>query len=324
MKRFLLLFLTAITVLQCACAAAPAELADGILSSDDVELVNATDNVKTVYTHEYAYVRGGGEWRDKNWHQILAERGRAPMLIMKNGTSGTNVTRLALLKFDLSGLTLDDVGKAELAVRFTDIQSRDVTFDIFAVGSNWKENVVTFSATPAKLDSTAADSDVRLAAEKGDVTGAVRTAIAGGSTEITLMLVQTVNTETETKIEFSKLKEGEMPHLVIDGAGAENLEKPDVSETEEVLDVKSFYTTEYAYVRGGSAYSNKNWHEINEQSGNANIIYIRNGLWKNDIARLAFFRFDISGLDVRDVGSAELFIKFSEIFKNLIYIHTFI
>ena len=216
MKRFLLLFLAALTVLQCACAAVPVELADEILSSDDVELVNATDSIKTVYTHEYAYVRGGGEWRDKNWHQILAERGRAPMLIMKNGIIGTNVTRLALLKFDLSDFTLDDVGSALLAVKFTEIQSRNIPFDIFVVSSDWKEDVVTFSSAPEKLDKVAADTDVMLMSESGDVTGAVRSAIASGNSEITLMLVQTVDTELETKIEFSKLKEGEMPHLIID------------------------------------------------------------------------------------------------------------
>ena len=315
MKRFLLLFLTALTVLQCACAAVPVELADEILSSDDVELVNATDSIKTVYTHEYAYVRGGGEWRDKNWHQILAERGRAPMLIMKNGIIGTNVTRLALLKFDLSDFTLDDVGSALLAVKFTEIQSRNIPFDIFVVSSDWKEDVVTFSSAPEKLDKVAADTDVMLMSESGDVTGAVRSAIASGNSEITLMLVQTVDTELETKIEFSKLKEGEMPHLIIDRTGADKLEAPTVWASTEDSNVKNFYTTEYAYVRGGT-YSAQNWHAINEQSGNANIIYIKNGLWKNDIARLALFRFDISGLDVRDVGSAELFIKFSEIQKG--------
>ena len=63
MKKFLLGILALLMILQCSCVAAPATSGENILSNDD-----------------------------KNWHQILEERGRAPMLIMKNGKSGSNVT----------------------------------------------------------------------------------------------------------------------------------------------------------------------------------------------------------------------------------------
>lgn len=313
MKKILAIILFAVMLLGTACAAIPQKL----ISSDDVIKVNAEDTT-TIYTNEYAYVRGGSEWKGKNWHDILAEREKAPMLIMKNGKSGTNVTRLALLRFDISGLTADSVGTAMLTVKFTDIQKdTDVPFDIYLVGNDWKENTVTYATQPAKLDNSPVATEVVLKSTSADVTSAVKSMIAKGEKSVTLMLLQTVNTENETKIEFSKLKDGEMPHLTI----SQNATQTEIADTDttapstEDTAVKSFYTTEYAYVRGGTAYSNKNWLTINKES-NENRIFIKNGLWKNDIARLAFFRFDLTGLSVLDVGTAELYIKFSEIQKE--------
>ena len=310
MKKLLLVLLALAMLAGSACAAIP----EKIITNGDVEKAAAEGNV--IYTTEYAYVRGGGEWRDKNWHQILSERGKEPMLIMKNGTSVTNVTRYALLKFDISSLSLEDVGKAELAVKFTDIQSKEVPFDVFAIGSDWTEDKVTFSSLPEKINKQAEASGVMLAAKKADVTSAVRSAIVNNSSDITLMLVQTIDTELETKIEFSKLAEGQMPHLIIDKSGASDLEIPEITQTEDIKVMKSFYTTEYAYVRGGTAYSSKNWLTINKEGNSEDRLLIKNGLWTSDVARLAFFRFDLTGLDVREVGAAELYIKFLEIQKG--------
>ena len=306
-------------LLQCACATTP----EKILSSDDVVMTNAeSSSPKTIFTNEYAYVRGGTEWKNKNWHTILAERNRPDMLVMKNGKSGGNVTRLALLKFDISGLTLDNVGKAELAIKFTDIQAGvDVPFDVYLVSNNWTEKTVTYATQPEKLNPTPIASEVVLKNATADVTSAVKTMISKGESSVTLMLLQAVDTETETKIEFSKLGNGEMPHLTITAASGQTGDNgttppatPSKPTTSEETQVKSFYTTEYAYVRGGSKFANKDWRTINSENNlEENVLYIKNGLQSGDVARRALFRFDISGLDIKDVGYAELAINFSTI-----------
>ena len=314
MKKFLALLLMGVMLLQCACAVTPqTDPLEGVLSNEDV--VRTAAEEKIIYTTEYAYVRGGGEWKDKNWHDILAERGRAPMIIMKNGLSGSNVTRLGLFKFDLSGLDAKTVGSVKLAVKFTDIQRDfDVPFAVYMVSSDWKEDSVTYASQPKKTNGSPIDSDVVLTKDTADVTSAILSALRNGEKQISFMLVQAVDTENETKIEFSKLKEGEMPRLIISGEPSDaptELPKGG-SEIQEEWEMRTFATTEYAYVRGG-AYKAKNWKAI---ENNANLLYIKNGLWTNDIARLGLFKFDLSGLDVLDVGVAELQIKFNDIQKG--------
>ena len=319
MRRLLLAFLACVMLMQCSCAVLAVKNGEtgAVISSDDVvKTVAENDNV--IYTTEYAYVRGGAEWRDKNWHDILAERGRAPMLIMKNGMLGTNVTRIGLLKFDVSGLKSEEVGSVALAVKFTDIQKTvDVPFSVYAVSSNWQEDKVTFSTQPQKISDSPVDSDIVFEKGTADVTAAVLNALKKGEKYVSLMLVQQIDTDTETKIEFSKLKDGEMPKLIVSSEPNDNyIELPDSSDTQEEWTVKSFVTTEYAYVRGG-AYNTKNWKTINAEANNSSdMLYIKNGLWSNDVARLGLFRFDFSGLDVTDVGFAELQIKFYEIQKG--------
>jgi len=305
MKKLLLTILTVSMLLSCACAVVPEKL----ISSDDSLPTNAeSDEVKTLYTTEYAYVRGGAEWKDKNWHQILAERNRPDMLIMKNGKSGSNVTRLALLRFDISELTADSAGTVLLNVKFTNIQSgTDVPFDIYLVDNDWKEDTVTYTTQPKKVSNTPVATGVVLKDSAADVTSAVKTMLAAGEKSVTLMLLQAVDTETETKIEFSKLLDGEMPHLTISKTQSTsgNVVIP-TPENEGGVKMKKFYTTEYAYVRGGK-YASQNWLSINDGE---DILYIKNGLQSGDVARRALFRFDITGLELKDVGYAEFAINF--------------
>ena len=310
MKRLLLFLLAGIMLLQCACVAVQIDSPEGALLSDDEAVRVNAETVKNIYTSEYAYVRGGAEWRDKNWHDILAERGKEPMLIMKNGKQGGNVTRLALLKFDVSGLKSEDVGSASLALRLTDVSGGGVPFEVYYVGSNWSEATVTYSTQPQKLSPDPVASNVvfkNTKSETADVTSAVKYAVDNGEQYVTFMLLQVDNTEIETKMEFSQIAEKDMPHLIVNSEGASAT--PDIKIDEGVKDVKSFSTTEYAYVRGGS-YKTQNWRSIDSKS---DTLFIKNGLWTNDVARLGLFKFDLSGLEVQDVGFAELRIQFQEI-----------
>ena len=315
MKKILSFILALVTLLCTACAAVP----EKILT--DSEVVKTAAESGVIYTTEYAYIRNGANWKNKNWHDILAERGRAPMLIMKNGLSNSDVSRHALLKFDISSLKPDSFGSVELAVKFTSIQpNTDVPFSVYMISSDWQENKVTFANQPQKLNGSPIESGVILKDDTANVTAAVLAALEKGEKQISFLLVQEADTENETKIEFSMLKEGEMPRLIISDKKSDKpteLPKGNPAETDtEATPMKNYYTTEYAYVRGGSAYSNKNWITINEEGNSKDRLLIKNGLQKGDVARLAFFRFDLTGLDVREVGYAELAIRFMDIQKD--------
>lgn len=325
MKRFLLFLLAVLTVLSCACSPSVSEterdvaLTEGEVSSD--ETVTETEAIpdepiKTVYTSEYAYVRAG-IWRAKNWHDILAERGLEPMLILKNGNEETDVTRYVLLRFDLSGLTAADIGRAELAIKFTAMQSgEDVPFSVFLVDNGWDEATVTWDSRPSKLNDDPIAKNVLLNNETADVTSAVRAMVARGEKAMTLMILQTEATKNETRIRFSALDEGEMPRLIIDRNGTSDAKPIEIgTATEETT--RYFYTTEYAYIRNGSSggynWGDMNWHDILAARGLSDRLLLKDGEANNHVSRLGLLRFNLGEFKAEDVGYAEFFVKFSDV-----------
>ena len=222
-KRLIVLALAIVMLLQCACAAVPADvegealLADGILSNKDVTMVNSTSSATmNLVANDMAYVRAG-TWADKNWHQILAERELKDNIIIKNGLKNTNTSRVALFKYDISGLSVEDIGYAEFDMRFSSLQTgMDVLFDIYWVNENWDEKTVTWNTKPAMVVSTPIISGVNtLSLERADATEALKQLVNSGKTTVSLMVVQTVDTDTETRISFDKATELSFPHFVI-------------------------------------------------------------------------------------------------------------
>ena len=220
-KRITVLVLVLVMLLQCGCALAPAEteLIDKIVSSDDVTLAKATVGASTITltADDMAYVRGG-TWADKNWHKILEERKIDDgTIIIKNGLTSTNTTRLALFKYDVSGLSAEDIGFAEFGMSFDSLQNgMDVTFDIYWIDENWDEKTVTWNTKPAMVSSTPIISNViTTSVEKIDATDALLKLVNSGKNTVSLMVVQTVNTDTETRISFAKSIELDYPHFVI-------------------------------------------------------------------------------------------------------------
>ncbi len=218
--------LALVMLLQCACAVVPAdviegeaELADSILSNDDVKHVNTNADATTfnITTNYMAYVRGG-TWADKNWHKILEERNIDDgTIIVKNGLTSTNTTRLALFKYDVSGLSAEDIGFAEFGMSFDSLQNgMDVTFDIYWIDENWDEKTVTWNTKPAMVSSTPIISNViTTSVEKIDATDALLKLVNSGKKTVSIMVVQTVNTDTETRISFAKSTELDYPHFVV-------------------------------------------------------------------------------------------------------------
>ncbi len=330
MKRFLLFLLAVLTVLSCACSPDVSETEhDGVLTesetysdetdteTEDTETEGIPDEpIKTVYTNEYAYIRAG-DWRAKNWHDILEERGLESMLIMKNGNEETNVTRYVLLRFDLSGFTEEAIGRADLAVNFTGIQpDMDIPFSIFLVDNSWSEDAVTWDSRPSKLNDEPIAKNVLLKNQTADVTSAVKAMVARGEKSITLMILQTEATKNETRIRFSSLDEKAMPRLIIDRNGKSEAKPIELGTAKEET-MRYFYTTEYAYVRNGSSGGNNwgdmNWHDILAARGLSDMIILKDGEANNHVSRLGLFRFNLGGFAAEDVGYAEFFVKFSRI-----------
>ena len=203
MKKFALLLLTAVMLLQTACAAVPSN----IISSDEV-VFTAAGNQKSKYFEatECAYVRhgssGGNNWADLNWHKILEIRQlNAQNIILKDGYANNHVMRHGLFKFDISGLTADQVGFAELSVRFSSIENDGVRFDFYLADSNWDESTVTWNTAPKKVSDTPVIREaVFNSLEKVDATAFIKDMIAQGKTEFTLIMVQVDTTKSETKI----------------------------------------------------------------------------------------------------------------------------
>lgn len=230
MKKKLLCLLHALLMLfQCACAATPADVVENensILPSNDLTLTGAREPaVENVVAVDKAYVRGG-EWANKNWNQINAER-RAQGLISNdlivvksgggNGMQNDSYTRMALFKYDISELTLDDIGYVTFTLKFTDMDtSKDVPFNIYWVDNDWSGSEVTWNTKPEMIDDTPLLSNVLTnAVERIDATEALKTLVASGKKTATIMVVQAVTTSGESKISLTRSNELSFPYFTV-------------------------------------------------------------------------------------------------------------
>ena len=203
MKRFILLLLATLMLLQTACAAVP----DGILTSDDVIKTAAESNQSKQFPAvEYAYIRhgssGGNNWADMNWRDILELRQlNSNNIILKDGYANNHVTRHALFKFDLSGLDQNEIGFAELFINFNTIESADIGFDFYLAASDWDSDTVTWTTQPRRLNGTPViEKAVFETVTKVDATKFIKDMLSQGQTSFTLIMVQIDATKSETKI----------------------------------------------------------------------------------------------------------------------------
>ena len=80
MKRWIPFLLALLMLLQCGCAvgnSACEKEEDFAMSRDVIEnnelepIASKSSATRIFYTTEYAYVRGGSEWANKNWHKMI-------------------------------------------------------------------------------------------------------------------------------------------------------------------------------------------------------------------------------------------------------------
>ena len=231
MKKKIFCLLNALLLLfQCACGAVPTgstELDGTLMPSDDLTQIKASSSstIKNVVAVDKAYVRGG-EWADKDWNQINAER-KAQGLISsdyivvksggENGFLNSSYTRIALFKYDISEISLDDIGYVTFTLKFTDMDtSKDVPFDVYWVDEDWSGASVTWNTKPDMIDdSPLLDDILTTSATKIDATEALRTLVKSGKKTVALMVTQTVTTGGESRISLTRSNELSFPYFTV-------------------------------------------------------------------------------------------------------------
>ena len=130
-------------LLQCACAAIPANksISNDIISNQDVAKLNKemSNEIRNITSIEKLSLRGGS-WGDKTWRQIMDERKSFALffIVIKNGLKDSAYTRVGLFKYDISGISIDDIGYATFGMTFTALQpDADIYFDIYRWSNVW-------------------------------------------------------------------------------------------------------------------------------------------------------------------------------------------
>ncbi len=145
-----------------------------------------------------AYVRGG-KYAEQNWYAIESRD-----YIIKNTptTTATDNMRFGLFKYDISGLAESDVVYAEFEARATKIEtSTDVPFNIYLVSDEWDGTKVTMVTRPETLEESPVIEGVLFnKIDRVDVTEFLRTQIRAGKDSFSIMIVQMMDTNSETRI----------------------------------------------------------------------------------------------------------------------------
>ncbi len=162
---------------------------------DDGELI-MTDFPYSLELLEAAYVRGGS-YADTNWHEIDDSD-----IIVKHNSTKQDVVRYALFKYDISELSEKDIGAAELTITTSHMEpSADVPFDIYIVDNGWSEQTVTFNSCPDKHDESPIIKGMLFnKISKGNLTKLLKELVSVNATEFSIMIVQTMETNAETRI----------------------------------------------------------------------------------------------------------------------------
>ena len=165
-------------------------------------------------------------------------RANSSKIIIKNGINNSEYTRVALFKYDISGLNASDIGYAEFNLSFSTMQvGIDIPFDVYWVDENWSEKTVTWNTKPALLDENPIiENIITRSVEKPNATSVLKGLINSGKTTISIMVVQTIETDSESRINFEKSTELSFPHFTIyknEGAKDEAYIKQLVSDEAE-------------------------------------------------------------------------------------------
>jgi len=212
MKRIVAFLLAALMLLVTGCGTVEIDVADGDQSAEaeviynDGSLVNLATASKEVRVApaEKAYVRSGSNWANKNWRQIIAERGldtnNEEVLVLKNG--GGEYTRYVMFTFDLDEIAEVDYQHVFFSPSFIQVDdSTVVKYDIYLLDpASWDTDTVTWNTMPKKGELIYKDA-VAGGLSKIDLTDAVEDLIIAGKDQISFIMIMTSKSgESENRI----------------------------------------------------------------------------------------------------------------------------
>jgi len=218
-----------------------------------------------------------------------------------------NVVSLVYLKFDLSGLTLDEIKSATLNLNTMASNVNTATLPVFkAEQNNWDESSLTFSNKPIFNPPLIDVAEMPLFSNwvQWDVTNAIQ---QNNSTDITFVIgLDEFQQNSEEEIDFhskESLVNGTHPFLEL------TFDIPSEKTPNNYL-IKKLSVTEDAYV--GANYANLQGSEEmrNTNLGSLNftkIWYSYNATGTDELfVSTGFLKFDLSELNPANVISAEL------------------
>ncbi|WP_066222920.1 CBM96 family carbohydrate-binding protein [Formosa haliotis] len=210
---------------------------------------------------------------------------------VKTGSSAA-FTRMGFIKFDISGLSLADVGTAKLRLYCYDTQSTDMMISAFNIDETWSESTLTWDNQPVMISPSVRSQKVEENAYvEWQITRLVQDAVTLGKTSISLGLS---DENGDNKLARFYTKESTDPN------------KPQLYISDEIEDYQALGTIEDAMVVGGS--------NANTNYGTDTGIQVKAGSSNNSFVKKGLLKFDLNQIDVNKVstvGTARLRLYFT-------------
>ncbi|MFB9054209.1 DNRLRE domain-containing protein [Formosa undariae] len=236
-------------------------------------------NIQTLSPTDDTYADGGKS------SEILNNTEPEQMWIKTGSTSA--FTRSGFIKFDISNLSLADVGTAKLRLYCYNTQSTDMEISVFNADEDWSENTLTWDNQPAAELQAIRSQKVTLDAYvEWQITKVVQDAIANGKTSVSLSLS---DANGDNKLARFYTKE------------SSNTNKPQLYISSEIENYQALVAIDDAMVIGGTN-ADTNYGpdtDIQVKGGSSNNSYVKKGLLKFDLNQ-------IDPNEISSVGTARL------------------
>ncbi|WP_299781569.1 DNRLRE domain-containing protein [uncultured Formosa sp.] len=236
-------------------------------------------NIQTLSPTDDTYADGGKS------SEVLNNTEPEQMLIKTGSTSA--YTRSGFIKFDISNLSLADVGTAKLRLYCYNTQSTNMEISVFNADENWSENTLTWDNKPVAELSAIRSQKVTLDAYvEWQITKVVQDAISDGKTSVSLSLS---DSNGDNKLARFYTKE------------SSNANKPQLYISSEIENYQALEVIDDAMVIGGT--------NADTNYGTDSSIQVKGGSSNNSYVKKGLLKFDLNLIDpdkISSVGTARL------------------
>lgn len=251
-------------------------------------------SVCTIEAQNIAYLSPSGDtYADGGSSQTVFNTEQPDRMWIKTGSSDA-YTRVGFIKFDISGLTIDQVATAKLRLFCYETQSTATSISVFGIDQDWEESTLTWDNRPELVIPPLTSAEVVAEAYmEWNISRYVQQAIGDGKTSISLGLSD-VNGDNKLVRFYTK--------------ESTNENKPQLKINDQVEDFQALEPVDDAMVQGG-----KNGDNNYSSGTNYTQLMVKEGSSSEDFARRAFLKFDLKQLDrdkVDALGTVRLKLHF--------------